>query len=135
MVRFATNHGRLAAFVAALLSVGMLASASFAACCGHCGTGPKAAAESVHDCCPGKQAPKSENLRADCAGCHDLAHDPTATLVRVDSHEKAPAQWLAPTTDADGFQKLTGEAMSLANPERGPPLQRVRAHATTVLLL
>lgn len=135
MAKFAANDSRLAAFLTALLSLGMLASASFAACCGHCGTGPKAATESVHDCCPESAPSRGESFRAECMGCHEPFNRQAVNVTRAESPDKRMASHTLPLSVIAPLPGSFLPARRKVVFDIGPPRSRVQAHASIVLIL
>ncbi|MCB0221891.1 MAG: hypothetical protein KDH09_19490 [Chrysiogenetes bacterium] len=133
----ARHHSRFAAFVAALLSVGLMASTGFAACCGHChDSAPKAAtAASAHDCCAGKGEPAQESLRAECAGCHAMASGHVATLTRAESSEKAPLAEAAPVFASGLSIPAPQLSAHVVSPAQSPPASQANHLSSIVLIL
>lgn len=133
----ARHHNRLAAFVAALLSVGLMASTGFAACCGHChDSAPQTTkAASAHDCCPDMAIPAHESLRAECAGCHAMASSHVATLARAESSEKAPLVEAAPVNANPLSIPAPQLSAQTVSPAQSPPTSQANHLSSIVLIL
>ena len=133
----ARHHSRLAAFVAALLSVGLMASTGFAACCGHChDSAPQTTkAASAHDCCPDMAIPARESMRAECAGCHAMASGQVATLSRVELSEKAPLLEAAPVFASTWSVPAPQLSAQTVSPAQSPPASQANHLSSIVLIL